>query len=168
MAETKKSAVIFAGRSDDALVAMIENQDASLQSIADKWGCTKLQLQRWIDASPERAARCREARKAAADFCDREAERVLRALKPDSTGAEIAKARELASHLRWRARVRDPAAYGEKFTVEQRVIPADPQQMSDAELDRLIAMGKPLLEGRAELVCVTGQDDQTGQAGSVE
>jgi hypothetical protein len=163
MAERKKSAVIFAGRTDDALVAMIEDGDASLQSIADQWGVSKLQLARWIDASPERAARCREARKAAADWCDRQAEKVLLDLRPNATGAEIARARELASHYRWRARVRDPERYAERVTVKSERVPGIPmEQWTDAELNALIALGKPLLEGRADLVSVTENGEHGG------
>jgi hypothetical protein len=148
MARENAVATIFAGRTDDEL---IEGEDLSLAKITEKWGCTKLQLRCWIDADPGRRSRVDVAREAAADFCDREAERILRDLKPDSTAAEIARARELAQHLRWRARVRNPSGYGDKVTVAHASAP-EIERLTNAELVVIAGRCGIVIDGEAESI----------------
>ena len=74
---------------------------------------SKSAIHRWIEADPERSARVRAALKESAQSCDDEALDVLR----DKT-IDPARAREIASHLRWRAKVRDQSKYGEKLQVD--------------------------------------------------
>jgi hypothetical protein len=123
----------------------------SLLAIANAWGCTKRQLQLWIDGDKTRADRAKEARENAADWADRQAEKILLDLKPGATPSEIAQARELAAHYRWRARVRNPATHGDKITVDHKRT-MDPSMMSDAEL-AFIASGSGItIEGDAEII----------------
>ena len=63
------------------------------------------------------SARVREARTDSADAIADKAEEVLRDLKPDSTPAEVSRARELAQHYRWLSKVRKPKVYGDKVDV---------------------------------------------------
>ena len=63
------------------------------------------------------SARVREARIDSADAIADKAEEVLRDLKPDSTPAEVSRARELAQHYRWLSKVRKPKVYGDKVDV---------------------------------------------------
>jgi len=145
-------AILLASHDTNELCDLIERKDLSLQGIAEAWGCTKRQLQLWIDGDPQRAQRAREARENAADWCDREAEKVLRDLKPDATVAEVARARELAQHYRWRARVRNPATHGEKVQVAHNHTLLDPKLMSDAQLLAIAAQGGLTIDGESEPV----------------
>ena len=113
---------------------MIEGEDFQLAKIAEKWGCTRLQVQRWIDLDDDRRARVEIARQNAADVCDRKAEQVLLDLRSDATAGDIARARELASHYRWQARVRNPQRYGDHKTVGVTISSMPAEQMSNAEL----------------------------------
>lgn len=121
-----------------------------MQEIADRWGCTKRQLQLWIDADPHRASQATQARKEAADWCDREAEKVLRDLTPDATVAEVARARELAQHYRWRARVRNPVTHGDKLQVDHK-LPVIPHSLTDEQLEA-IAASALTIEGECDTV----------------
>jgi hypothetical protein len=146
-------AVLLAAHSTNELCDLVERKDLSMQGIAELWGCTKRQLQLWIDSDYHRAQRAREARENAADWCDREAEKVLIALsqKPAATIAEITAARELAQHYRWRARVRNPSTHGDKVQVDHRLnLTAD--EMTDAQLEAFIrtASMNLAIEGECE------------------
>jgi hypothetical protein len=65
---------------------------------------------RWIEADAERSARVRVSRTASAAAMEEKAETVLL-----DKQMEIQRARELASHYRWAAKVRNPREYGEKL-----------------------------------------------------
>jgi len=141
-------AVALAGHATHELCDLIERLDMSMQAIADRWGCTKRQLQLWIDADPHRAMRAKQARRNAADWCDRQAYKVLEDLPADATVAQVARAREMAIHLRWRAKVRDPLTYGDKVSVDHQMT-VNPAQLSDNEL-LAIAAGGMVIDGEAE------------------
>lgn len=87
----------------------------SYRDIAKNLGIGVSRLHAWLEADPERSARARSALRESAMSCDDEALDVLR----DKT-IDPARAREIASHLRWRARVRDQSRYGEKLQVDQK------------------------------------------------
>jgi len=86
-------------------------------SVAGVIGVSQATLINWIASDPERSARAREARIAAARTFDDMAEQVL--LNADDQFG-LAKARELASHYRWKASKANPREYGEKIEVEQK------------------------------------------------
>jgi len=88
-------------------------------------------LSRWIADSehPERSARVREARIAAARSFDEKAEQELRDAKDPFT---LARAKELAHHYRWKASKADPRGYGEKIEIDQRTTLTD---LTDEQLD---------------------------------
>ena len=87
----------------------------TLTAIAKELGKSRAALSDWLSAESSRSARAREARVKAAAAWDDKAEDVL-------SGAadpfELAKARELASHYRWRAKAVAPKEYGDKTQTE--------------------------------------------------
>jgi hypothetical protein len=111
----------------------------SQTKIAKDIGISIATLCNWIAADPERSARAREARIAAARSYDDIAEQVL----VDATDPfGLAKARELASHYRWRASKSNPREYGDKIEIDQRTTITDlTEDQLDAKLARLINSG---------------------------
>lgn len=103
-------------------------QDIGLKSVST--------LLEWLGRDVERSARAREARAAASSMYDEQAQHAIeRAQDP----LELAKARELAQHLRWRASKVDPAGYGDKSTLDVSV---DHKAVTDAALlSRLSKLG---------------------------
>ena len=69
----------------------------------------------WIEGDSDRLTRTREARRRTALLWEERAEAVL-AQAGDQF--ELQKARELAHHYRWRAKVIAPREYGDKVTQE--------------------------------------------------
>ena len=103
-------------------------------------------LCRWIAADLERSARVREARISAARTFDEKAELVLKGAK---NVFQLAKARELASHYRWKASKFSPRDFGDKLEIEQRTTITD---LTDEQLD-------------AKLAQLAGQGAKAGAAG---
>ena len=111
----------------------------SLTNIAKTQTVGVASLLTWIEADAERSARAREARAQAAKIWDEKAEYVLQIA---SDPFELAKARELASHYRWRAKSVAPRDYGDKVTNEHTgagggpitLAAVDLTGLSDAEL----------------------------------
>lgn len=90
------------------------SEGLSLTGIAAEAGVSKGTLLAWLAAVPDRSACAREARAVSARHWDEQAEQELR----DAADAfELAKARELASHFRWRAKAIAPKEYGDKVQV---------------------------------------------------
>ena len=108
----------------DAICALIE-EDVGESAIANKIGCSRQSLNAWINADPQHSARVRVSREQSAQDCDYKAEEVLLAIRSDSSPAEVTRARELASHYRWRAKVRNPRNYGDKQEVTAAVTVAE-------------------------------------------
>lgn len=80
----------------------------------------------WLAADPGRSARANEARRATSWHWDEKAEQELREAPLTTEG--IARARELASHFRWRASKIDPR-YGDRVqsqTLDKDGNPTDP------------------------------------------
>jgi hypothetical protein len=81
----------------------------------------------WLAADAERSARVNEARRVTAWYWDERAEGVLAAAPGEVV--EISRAREIASHYRWRASKISPTAYGDKTAIQnldKNGNPADP------------------------------------------
>lgn len=111
----------------------------SQTAIAGSLGVGIATLSRWIAADPDRSARVREARIAAARTFDEMAEAELRRAA-DPFG--LAKARELASHYRWKASKSNPREYGDKLEIDQRTTITDlTEEQLDAKLTRLLNAG---------------------------
>ena len=86
----------------------------TLTAAAAEAGVPRSTLLRWVAADPVRSARVREARQQAGAAWDDLAEQ---GLKDAKTPHQLAIARELAHHYRWRARAIDPL-YKEKVQQE--------------------------------------------------
>ena len=100
----------------------------SYRDIAREMGIGISAIARWLSVDSERSARVKAALTQTAVNCDDEALEVLR-----DKGMEPARAREIAHHLRWRARVRDPRQYGEKLEIDQKTTVVN---LSNEELER--------------------------------
>lgn len=108
-------------------------------SVAAEIGVSQATLINWLATDPERSARAREARIAAARTFDDMAEQVLKDAA-DTFG--LAKARELASHYRWKASKANPREYGEKIEIDQKTTLTDlTEDQLDAKLAKLLAAG---------------------------
>lgn len=90
-------------------------------------------LCKWLNLVSERSARAKAARTAAAAAWDEKAEALLfDAADP----FELAKARELASHYRWRAKAVAPREYGDKTQTEITGAEGGPLQVLLGQLGR--------------------------------
>ena len=97
----------------DAVCASLSD-GKTMTNIASAAGVSFGSLQAWLDADPERSARAREARRRAARLWDEKAEAaILSAADP----FELARAKDLAHHYRWRASKIAPREYGDKLAV---------------------------------------------------
>ena len=114
----------------------------SYAAIGKKLKMPGTRVWKWVQADEERQMAARDALQASADFSDAQAEAVLKSLNRSSTGAEIAKARELAQHYRWRASKRNPRVYGERIELDGAL---QTSHMTEEQIDaRLRALlGKP-------------------------
>lgn len=81
------------------------------REICDELGVGAASLARWIAADPERPARVREARIAAARFYE---ERAGQVIEEADDQFSLAKAKELAHHYRWKASKASPKEFGDK------------------------------------------------------
>jgi hypothetical protein len=92
----------------------------------------------WIDADPERSQACARAREnSAQSFEDQAQEHIENAVNQ----FELSKAKELAIHLRWRAKVNNPKRYGDKVQTElsgSLSVKKDAANMTDEELHAVI------------------------------
>ena len=95
----------------DQLCAWIENGE-TLTAITDSLNVGRMTLAGWIAADSSRSARVNESRKAAsASYVDQAQDEISKAADP----FELAKAKELAHHLRWKASKANPRQYGDKL-----------------------------------------------------
>jgi hypothetical protein len=104
----------YRGVPETELLDRIEGGEM-LGEIARSLGVNTASLLRWFAADAQRLARAREARASSAIAYDERAERVLLDAK---TPLDLARARELAHHYRWRSSKIAPKAYGDKVEVE--------------------------------------------------
>lgn len=83
----------------------------TLTAIAAELGAGRTTLLGWIEADPDRSARAREARSTAAAAYD---DMALDGIEEANDPFELARAKERAHHLRWRASKVNPKEYGDK------------------------------------------------------
>lgn len=111
------------------------------RDVAARVGVSLSALWRWIYVDDERAAKVRTALTESADACDALAEAVLMDISPEASKAEVARARELAHHYRWRAAKRNPKTFGERQQVDLDATLDIP--LSEEQVDaQLIALAK--------------------------
>lgn len=84
----------------------------SMTSIAASLGVSFGTLNTWLSADPERSARVRETRIETAKLWD---EKAVDGLKAAEDPFELARAKEIAFHFRWRSSKIDPRGYGDKI-----------------------------------------------------
>lgn len=108
-------------------------EGATQRAICEELGIGIASLGRWIAAEPERSARTREARSAAArEFEERASEGIEAAIDAFA----LAKAKEMAHHLRWKASKANPREYGDKLEIDQRTTVTD---LTEEQLDARLA-----------------------------
>lgn len=128
----------------DAIVEMILDGH-SLRTIAKAADASVGRLVAWIAAEDERSKRIQFARQLAADIYADKAQDALEDAK--GTKIEIARARELAQHFRWKASMSNPRRFGTKVELNATV---GLHTLSEEELDAQAAALKAQIEA-AEL-----------------
>jgi hypothetical protein len=122
MAKTKTQQL---EESEEEIFSLIKEGEM-LTAIAEKMGVSKAFLLKWLDMG-DRPVRVREARAAASSAWDEKAERGI----ANATDAfELAKAKELAHHYRWRASKIAPKLYGDKVQTEVTGVDGAPLQIT--------------------------------------
>ena len=104
----------------DDVCERIETGEWSMRAIAKHYGVTCGALTQWLATDPERSARARQSRIAAAEWAEEQAQKLLASVQfseKDKSSFELAKAKELAHHYRWKASKIAPSAYGDKVAV---------------------------------------------------
>lgn len=111
----------------------------SQRSIADSLKADRGDFCVWL-SDDQRSARVREARVLSARHWDDKAEQVLIELEDEAKPGAVTRARELASHYRWRASKYAPRDYGDKLSLdaEINVTQQTPEQRA-AKIARLTA-----------------------------
>ena len=99
---------------EDAIVDALSN-GKSMAAICKEIGVSNAKLCTWIAANEKRSARAREARSYAARIWDERAEDVI---AEAGNPFELAQAKELAHHYRWRASKIAPRDYGDRVQAE--------------------------------------------------
>jgi len=139
----------------DGLCDRIVNGE-SQRKIALSLGIDPATLTRWISSDAQHSARVREARMQAADTYADMAEDDLEALPARPEPGEVAKARELASHRRWKAAMANPERYAPRQTQKhvgpddgpiQHAVAIDPK---DLEPEQRAALRAALVAMRGE------------------
>ena len=116
----------------DAICVMFEAGKMQRQ-IAREIAVDDTILLKWIAADEQRSARARESRARGAAVWDELAIEELQGIPDEATQGQIARAREIASHYRWRASKLGRAEYGEKTEIEHS---GSIQAMTDEQVDQ--------------------------------
>ena len=96
-------------------VARLIADGVPLTEIAKRAGVTDGGLLTWLEADAERSARARAVRQATARMWD---ERAGDVIQQAADPFELAKAKELAHHYRWRASKIAPRDYGDRIQAD--------------------------------------------------
>lgn len=138
------------------LIAEMIGDGRTLRQISAQLRVPLTSLADWLRADVGRTARARDARKHVAEDADQQAEDILRALPADATQAQIAQARELASHYRWRAKAFAPHLYGDRQQIEHSGgIEVASKQQRDAAVAAAIAVDS----GQRDGSCTVSDND---------
>ena len=95
-------------------VARLIADGKTYREIAGTVGVGLGTLCKWIEADDERSRACARAREISAQAFEERAQEVL---EDAADPFQLAKARELAAHWRWRAKAVNPRRYGDKVAV---------------------------------------------------
>ena len=120
-------------QNEEAILRMIAEGD-NYALISKKFNCSVSTFGIWIDASDERSKAVARAMQHASFKFIQQAEDVLIDAK---TNVEVTRARELANHLRWKARAYNPRVFGDKQQIEMTGTVRT--EASSAEVDKRLA-----------------------------
>lgn len=123
---------------EDDIIDRIEGGD-SIASIARELECNRSVLWRWLNADEQRSARSVRARQLAAFAWD---ERAEQGINDAADPFELARAKEMAHHYRWRASKIAPKQYGDKIETTHLGTIAIARDLTDNDLAN-IAAGAP-------------------------
>jgi len=133
-------------------ICRIISEGGGIRDVAAAAGASHGSFLEWLSRNPDHSARVREARRLTAWHWDEQAEHAIRDAPRDPI--ELARARELAFHFRWRAGKLNQAIYGERAAVDVsgEVVHTTPEQRRA----RIVALQRKLgyevvtIEGVAE------------------
>jgi hypothetical protein len=115
-----------------------------MNALACEIGVATTSFYHWAFATPEREKLVKDAQRLAGTADAAKAEKILSDLPRDASPAEIVRARELASHWRWQAKMRDRATYGDQ---SELLVKTEVSGMTldeiEAELAQLDALDAP-------------------------
>lgn len=135
----------------DAICHMITNGQ-TLQEIAREADVALASLLTWLERDPNNSARAKEARRITAWHWDEQAVTEIR--NASSEPAEIARAREIAFHYRWRAGKLNQAVYGEKSEqkISGEIVHTTPDQRRQKieQLEKRLGRVPPTIDGKVE------------------
>lgn len=117
----------------------------TLTAIAKDIGVAPSSLVVWVEGDSERSARAREARTQSATLWDEKATQLIEQAK---NPFQLAKAKEMAHHLRWRASKIAPKQYGEKVQVGGAADLPPVQQVHVLSEEALIAIAGMGVKGK--------------------
>jgi hypothetical protein len=112
----------------------------TMHEIAEQIGRDVSILSRWL-ADPQRAAKAKESRRLQAVYWDELAERTIKELPSNATPAAMLRARELASHYRWRAKSIAPHDYGDRPLIDAEQEAQRQAQALNGDTARLVLGG---------------------------
>ena len=115
-----------------------------VSEVAIIWRVDRAALAQWIDSDGQRASRARLARKAQAEIWDRIAFAI--GLFTASDKVEMARAKLLMDHCKWRSCMYSPEDYVKRVAVRQTTEDRDVRELTTAEL-QVIARGDVLPGG---------------------
>lgn len=124
----------------EAVLEMIEDGQSQAE-IARAVNCNVSQVNRWLHSDPQWSARARLAMLASAEALADRGHQALVEAAPDQ--AEIARARALEQHWRWRAAIRNPQ-YRDKVEHEHAgtVLHRPAAELSRAELVEIVQQSR--------------------------
>jgi len=99
----------------DDVIEMLENA-LSYDDICKKF-CVRRENLAWFIAESDYSVRAREAQKSSAETYFVKAEKAILEIDALDTNAKVTRQKELASHYRWAARVKNPARFGDSTTL---------------------------------------------------
>lgn len=105
----KKSLQLTAEQIDEIFDALADT--ATLRQLAAQYGAKRSTLHEYLTATPELLARYKSARMRSSEAYEDAADHVISDARDPF---ELARARELAHHYRWAARVRSPGTHGDR------------------------------------------------------
>lgn len=119
----------------DAILTMI-TEGVTYRQIAAKYEMGVARLCAWMEADVERSQACARAREASAQSYEEMAEEDI---QNASDVFELSKARELAIHRRWRAKVVNPKKYGDRQHIDVNDVTPKSDEEIDAALARMLS-----------------------------